>query len=55
MMNERIRKLAEQAGGEFYEGSYIAGHVEEGMVTEEIEEDLKKLGWQVLADKNTNF
>ena len=41
--------------GIFNEGSYIPGHVEEGMVTEEIEEDLKKLGWQVLGDKNTNF
>ena len=30
------------------EGTYIEGHVREGTVTEEIEEDLRKLGWQVL-------
>jgi hypothetical protein len=37
------------------EGSYIEGYVQEGVVTEEIEEDLRKLGWQVLDEKNNNF
>jgi len=32
--------------GIFNEGTHRAGHVEEGVVTEEIEADLKKLGWQ---------
>ena len=31
------------------EGSYIEGYVQEGVVTEEIEEDLQKLGWQVFG------
>jgi hypothetical protein len=30
------------------EGAYIEGYVQEGVVTEEIAEDLKRLGWQVL-------
>ena len=34
------------------EGSYIEGYVPEGVVTEEIAEDLRKLGWQVLDNDN---
>jgi len=34
------------------EGAYIEGYVQEGVVTEEIEEDLRKLGWQVLDNDN---
>ena len=37
------------------EGSYIEGYVQEGVVTEEIAEDLRKLGWQVLDEQNDNF
>lgn len=32
--------------GIFNEGTHREGYVEEGVVTEEIEADLKKLGWQ---------
>jgi hypothetical protein len=34
------------------EGAYIEGYVQEGVVTEEIAEDLRKLGWQVLDNDN---
>jgi hypothetical protein len=34
------------------EGTYIEAYVPEGTVTEEIEEDLRKLGWQVLDNDN---
>ena len=37
------------------EGSYVTGYIQEGVVTEEIAEDLKKLGWQVLDEQNDNF
>lgn len=41
--------------GIFNADAYIEGYVSEGAVTEEIEKDLKKLGWQILEDKNNNF
>ena len=34
------------------DGNYIEGYVPEGVVTEEIAEDLRKLGWQVLDNDN---
>jgi len=37
------------------EGAYIEGYVQEGVVTEEIAEDLRKLGWQVLDEQTDNF
>jgi hypothetical protein len=37
--------------GIMQEGHYITGYVAEGTVTEEIEADLKVLGWQVLDDE----
>jgi len=38
--------------GIMQEGQYITGFVQEGVVTEEIAEDLKRLGWQVLDDND---
>ena len=37
------------------EGNYIEGYVQEGVITEEIAEDLRKLGWQVLDEQIDNF
>jgi hypothetical protein len=34
------------------EGHYISGYVQEGVVTEEIQADLKELGWQVLDNED---
>jgi hypothetical protein len=34
------------------EGHYISGYVQEGVVTEEIQADLKELGWQVLDNQD---
>jgi hypothetical protein len=38
--------------GIMQEGQHIPGFVPEGVVTEEIAEDLKRLGWQILDDDN---
>jgi hypothetical protein len=38
--------------GIMQEGHHIPGFVPEGVVTKEIAEDLKKLGWQILDDDN---
>lgn len=37
--------------GIFQEGHHIEGYVEEGVVTDEIKADLKKLGWQPVPYK----
>ena len=38
--------LNHYCSGIFQEGHHIEGYVEEGVVTDEIKADLKKLGWQ---------
>ena len=44
--------LAWYCSGIMNEGTYIEGYVREGTVTEEIEADLRELGWQVLDNDN---